>query len=114
MERISTKGYIELPTILEDNLVFENKSDHLWHMEFDDNSNELIISNRIQYLEPILTVSSIKKFDEVFKQSLILELYWEEKINYKKIIKKVNQIKFSRIKLLKKFFSKYLRNLLRR
>ncbi len=114
LERISTKGYIELPTILEDNLVFENKSDHLWHMEFDDNSNELIISNRIQYLEPILTVSSIKKFDEVFKQSLILELYWEEKINYKKIIKKVNQIKFSRIKLLKKFFSKYLRNLLRR
>ena len=114
LERISNKGYIELPTILEDNLVFENKSDHLWHMEFDDNLNELIISNRIQYLEPILTVSSIKKFDEVFKQSLILELYWEEKINYKKIIKKVNQIKFSRIKLLKKFFSKYLRNLLRR
>ena len=114
LERISNKGYIELPTILEDNLVFENKSDHLWHMEFDDNLNELIISNRIQYLEPILTVSSIKKFDEVFKQSLILELYWEEKINYKKIIKKVNQIKFSRLKLLKKFFSKYLRNLLRR
>ena len=114
LERISNKGYIELPTILEDNLVFENKSDHLWHTEFDDNLNELIISNRIQYLEPILTVSSIKKFDEVFKQSLILELYWEEKINYKKIIKKVNQIKFSRMKLLKKFFSKYLRNLLRR
>ena len=36
LERVSTKGYIELPTILEDNLVFENKKDHLWHMEFDD------------------------------------------------------------------------------
>ena len=29
LQRVSKKGYIELPTILEDNLVFENKSDHL-------------------------------------------------------------------------------------
>ena len=29
LERVSSKGYIELPTILEDNLVFENKKDHL-------------------------------------------------------------------------------------
>ena len=27
LERVSSKGYIELPTILEDNLVFENKND---------------------------------------------------------------------------------------
>ena len=41
LERISKKGYIELPTKLEDNLVFENKVDHLWHMDFDDVSNKL-------------------------------------------------------------------------
>ena len=29
LERVSKKGYIELPTMLEDNLVFENKKDHL-------------------------------------------------------------------------------------
>ena len=36
LERVSSKGYIELPTSLEDNLVFQNKNDHLWHMEFID------------------------------------------------------------------------------
>ena len=50
LERVSNKGYIELPTILEDNLVFENKKDHLWHMEFNDDENKLEISKKIQYL----------------------------------------------------------------
>ena len=36
LERISKKGYIEVPTKLEDNLVFENEKDHLWHIEYDD------------------------------------------------------------------------------
>ena len=43
LERISKKGYIELPTKLEDNLVFENKKDHLWHMDFDDVNLKLLI-----------------------------------------------------------------------
>ena len=30
LERISPRGYIELPTRLADNLVFENKNDHIW------------------------------------------------------------------------------------
>ena len=30
LERISSKGYIELPSRLGDNLVFENKNDHIW------------------------------------------------------------------------------------
>ena len=30
LERISSKGYIELPSRLGDNLVFENKTDHIW------------------------------------------------------------------------------------
>ena len=114
LERVSTKGYIELPTILEDNLVFENKKDHIWHMEFEDNKNELLISKKIQYLEPVITVSSIKKFSKYFRQSLIIELYWENSIEHK-IVEKNSQDyeKISRLSLTRKFFSKLLRNLIR-
>jgi len=114
LERVSAKGYIELPTILEDNLVFENKNDHLWHMEFDDNKNELQISKKIQYLEPVITVSSIKKFSKYFRQSLILELYWENSINFKIIEKNLTKFeKISRLTLVRKFISKILRNIIR-
>ena len=114
LQRVSAKGYIELPTILEDNLVFENKKDHVWHMEFDDINNKLIISKKIQYLEPILTVSSAKKFSEYFRQSLVLELFWEESIEFEIIQKDtLNLKKISRLSLLRKFFSKLLRNLFR-
>ena len=114
LERISAKGYIELPTILEDNLVFENKKDHLWHMEFDDNQNELQISKKVQYLEPVITVSTIKKFSKYFRQSLILELYWENSIKFKIIEKDLKDYeKISRLVLIRKFFSKLLRNIIR-
>ena len=114
LERISTKGYIELPTILEDNLVFENKKDHIWHMEFDDDNNQLIISKKIQFLEPMLTVSSAKKFLKYFRQSLVLELFWENSIEYNIVDKNSdNYEKFSRLSLFRKFFSKLLRNIIR-
>ena len=114
LERVSVKGYIELPTILEDNLVFENKKDHLWHMEFDDNENELLISKKIQFLEPMITVSSIKKLSKYFRQSLILELYWENSIEFRKIEKNLgNYEKISRLTLVRKFFSKSFRNIFR-
>ena len=114
LERVSSKGYIELPTILEDNLVFENKNDHLWHMEFDDINYELVVSKKIQYLEPIITVSSAKKFLKYFRQSLVLELYWENSIDFK-IINKNYEIdkNINRLSLFRKFFSKLLRNLIR-
>ncbi len=114
LQRISLKGYIELPTILEDNLVFENKKDHLWHMEFDDVNNQLIISKKIQFLEPMLTVSSAKKFLKYFRQSLILELFWENSIDFNIIEKNIENFdKISRISLVRKFFSKLLRNLIK-
>ena len=110
LERVSRQGYIELPTKLEDNLVFENKKDHLWHMDFDDVELKILISKKIQYFEPILTVSSIKKLNEIFKKSLILELFWENIIDYKLIEKKDEEtIKISIFNLLKKYFSKRLR-----
>ena len=114
LQRVSSKGYIELPSILEDNLVFENKNDHLWHMEFDDDDKKLIISKKIQFLDPILTVSSAKKFSKYFRQSLVLELLWENSIEFNIVEKNFNENeKISRISLIRKYFSKLLRNLIR-
>jgi len=114
LERVSSKGYIEVPTKLEDNLVFENKKDHIWHMEFDDINYELIISKKVQYFEPILTVSSIKKLSEIFKQSLVLELYWENQIKYKKNEESKITQRFSRLYFLRKFISKNFRTFFRK
>ena len=114
LERISLKGYIELPTILEDNLVFENRKDHLWHMEFDDDYNKLLISKKIQFLEPVLTVSSAKKFLKYFRQSLVIELFWENTIDF--IIKEHESkriSKLSRLTLFRKFFSKLVRSIVK-
>ena len=114
LERVSSKGYIELPTSLEDNLVFENKNDHLWHMEFNDINQKLLITKRTQYIEPVITVSTAKKLAKYFKQSLILELFWEESIEFELVEKdNVNFEKISRLTLLRKFFSKILRNLIK-
>ena len=110
LERISKQGYIELPTMLEDNLVFENKKDHLWHMDFDDVEFELLITKKIQYFEPILTVSSIKKLNEIFRKSFVLELFWENNIDY--VINMLANEEFEKISilnLLRKYFSKRLR-----
>ena len=110
LERVSKKGYIELPTKLEDNLVFENKKEHLWHMDFDDVNFELIISKKLQVFNPILTVSTVQKLREYFRKSLVIELYWENKIDYKIIEKNiVNQM--SLINLVRKFFSKKIRSI---
>ena len=114
LERISTKGYIELPTSLEDNLVFENKNDHIWHTEFDDINYRLIIKKRIQYLEPLITVSTAKKLAKYFRQSLILELFWENSIEFDLLENDNSELeKISRLTLLRKFFSKLIRNILR-
>ena len=112
LERVSDKGYIELPTKLEDNLVFENKKDHLWHMDFNDVDSKLKISKKLQYMEPILTVSMLQEFRKNFKNSLILELYWENKIDFDFIENDQNFKKLSLTSLLRKFFSKKIRSFL--
>ena len=113
IQRVSSfGGYIEVPTKLEDNLVFENKNDHLWHIDFDDDENKLLISKKINYLEPVLTVSTIKKLNKYFRKSLVIELYWEKAINYsidKNYIDKFE--KFSNFTLFKKFISKKIRSI---
>ena len=110
IERVSKRGYIELPTKLEDNLVFENKKEHLWQMDFDDVNHKLLISKKIQFIEPVLTVSTIQKLRKYFKSSLVLELLWENKIEYEFI--EENQDRkddLNLLTLLRKFISKKLR-----
>ena len=111
LERVSSKGYIELPTKLEDNLVFENKKDHLWHMDFDDVNSKLLISKKIQYFEPILTVSMIQKLRKNFRNSFVLELYWESKIDHEFVEIDTDQERFSLLTLLRKFLSKKIRSI---
>ncbi len=116
LERISTKGYIELPSRLSDNLVFENKNDHLWWMTFDDVLNQINVSKRYQLVEPFLNVSTGKIFEDQFRDSLVLELFWEEKINYK-IVDQTQYETFKEIsffKLIKKYISKKIRSVFKK
>ena len=113
IQRVSSiGGYIEVPTKLEDNLVFENKKDHLWHIDFDDDENKIIISKKENYFEPILTVSTVKKLQKYFRKSLVIELYWENEINFSFNNSKNESFeKISRLTLLRKFISKKIRSL---
>ena len=111
LERISSKGYIELPTRLGDNLVFENKNDHIWWFCYDDINNNLIASRRNQLIEPFITVATAKLFETIFRESFVIEIMWEEKIDYNidNSIKNENIEKISFFKLIKKYFSKKIR-----
>tara|TARA_Y100000590_G_scaffold330507_1_gene375479 strand:+ start:691 stop:1305 length:615 start_codon:yes stop_codon:yes gene_type:complete len=113
LERISSKGYIELPSRLGDNLVFENKNDHIWWFYFDDLNNQLIASKKNQLLEPFITVSMAKLFESIFRESLVIELFWEKNIEYKidsKIRREdIKQISF--FKIFKKYLSKKIRTI---
>ena len=115
LERISSRGYIELPTRLGDNLVFENRNDHIWWFTYNDVNNQIIASKRNQLIDPFITVSMGKLFEKIFRESFVLELAWEEKIDYKID----NQIKHNDIKkisffeLIRKYLSKKIRTFLR-
>ena len=115
LERISSKGYIELPSRLGDNLIFENRTDHIWWFTFDDINNQIIASKRNQLIDPFMTVSMGKHFEKIFRESFVLELAWEDKIEYKidDEIRQENVTKISFFKLLKKYFSKKIRTLFR-
>ena len=115
LERISSKGYIELPTRFADNLIFENKNDHIWWFVYDDINNQLIASKKNQLVEPFLNVSTGKIFEKSFRESFVLELMWNDKIDYK-IDSSIENKYFEKIsffKLIKKYLSKKIRSLIR-
>ena len=111
LERISSKGYIELPSRLGDNLIFENRTDHIWWFTFDDINNQIIASKRNQLIDPFMTVSMGKHFEKIFRESFVLELAWEDKIEYKidNSIRQENFNKISFLKLVRKYVSKKIR-----
>ena len=115
LERVSTKGYIELPSRLGDNLVFENKFDHIWWFVYDDIDKKLIASKKNQIIEPFINVSVAKLFEKVFRESLVIELLWESKIDYRidNSIRETDTKKISFFKLIKKYLSKKIRSLYR-
>ena len=115
IERISKKGYIELPTKLGDNLVFENSNDHLWMFEYDDNSNILLASKKQEFIEPFVSVSTAKKLEKIFRQSLILEIIWSEKIDYKILSNEVDRTlkRINFLSLIRKYFGKKIRQLIK-
>jgi ubiquinone/menaquinone biosynthesis C-methylase UbiE len=115
IERVSKQGYIELPTRLGDNLVFENLNDHIWWFKYDDELKLLIASKKNQILEPFVTVSTAKKLEFIFRESLVIELLWENKIDYKidGNLEMTDQLQISFINLIKKYFSKIMRRFFR-
>jgi len=112
VERISKAGYIELPTKLNDNLVFgcdEEDLGHKWWFEYDDIENRLIYSEKIDAIEKFITVGQISKFQKFFSDSLFIQAYWEGKIDLfrRETIKSEKKIYF--LTLIRKYFSKKLR-----
>ncbi len=84
------------------------------HINFDDDNQKLIINKKVQVFEPILTVSTSQKLREYFRSSLVTELYWEEKIDFKfNLESQLKPNSISILALFRKFISKKIRNLLR-
>ena len=112
LKRISRQGYIELPSMLEDNIVLSTNStdDHKWMFKFDDVEKVLLVEKKKQLIEPFITHGVL--FDSLrknFRSSLVLELYWENEINYEFkdfTIKAKKPIFFS---IIKKYFSHFIR-----
>jgi ubiquinone/menaquinone biosynthesis C-methylase UbiE len=112
LERVANCGYIEVPTRLEDNLVDVNEKAHIWWINFDDINNYLFITKRKQIIEPFLSVSTTQNLRKFFRDSLVTEIFWENKINYL-MSNSGNDFetykKLSFLKIIKKFFSKKIR-----
>ena len=111
IERVTAQGYIELPTRFGDNIVFENLKDHIWWFKYDDELNLLLASKKNQILEPFVTVSTAKKLETIFRESLVMEIFWKDKIDYilneELELKSENRINF--LSLIKKYFTKKFR-----
>ena len=114
IERVSKQGYIELPTRLGDNLVFVYLIEHIWWFKYDDEMNLLLASRKNQIIEPFITVSTSKKLDLIFRESFVLELLWEKKIDFiiDNNIGMISTPKINFKNLIKKYFSKKFRQFL--
>ena len=113
LQRISKKGYIELPSMLEDNIILSenNVKDHKWFFQFDDVNNLLLAEPKKQLIEPFITFGVLfGSLRKNFRSSLVIELYWENEINYKFSNFTVPAKKPFFISIIKKYFSFHMRN----
>jgi len=112
LERISKSGYIELPTKLADNLVFdfvEEKFAHKWWLEYDDINQQLIYSKKNNYLQQFISVGLLKNFQKFFDDSLTLQLYWNGSIDLKEGKNFNINEKLSFFDIQKKYYGKKIR-----
>ena len=110
--RISKSGYIELPTKLNDNIVFgcdEEIFGHKWWFEFDDDNQELLYTEKKDALEKFLSVGSVWQFQKYYEDSFILQFYWENDIKLKKRDPYIIERKITFLLLVKKYISKKIR-----
>ena len=78
-------------------------------------TNKLIASKKNQLIDPFITVSMAKLFEEIFRESLVIELAWEEKIEYT-IDNKIKLEDFKKISfftIFRKYLSKKIRTILK-
>ena len=112
LKRISKQGYIELPSLLEDNLVLSANSteDHKWIFKFDDVEKILLVEKKKELIEPFITHGVLfETLRKNFRSSLVLELHWENEINYEFRNFTVEAKKSYFFTIIKKYFSHFIR-----
>jgi SAM-dependent methyltransferase len=110
--RIAKGGYIELPTKLNDNIVFgcdEEVFGHKWWFEFDDDDQELLYTEKKDAIEKFLSVGSVWQWQKYYEDSFILQFYWENDIKLKRREPFIVEKKITFLLLIKKYFSKKIR-----
>ena len=65
-----------------------------------------------QIIEPFINVSTAKLLEKIYRESLVIELLWEEKIDYEldNSIAALEEKKISFFKIVKKYLSKRIRS----
>ena len=112
IERIAKAGYIELPTKLNDNMVFgcdEEILGHKWWFEFDDDNLKLLYTPKVDAIEKFLSVAQVWKFQEYYEDSFLLQFYWNDSFELKKREPYRVEKKIFFLQLIKKYFSKKIR-----
>ena len=112
LKRISKQGYIELPSVLEDNIVLSKNSseDHKWMFKFDDVEKILLVEKKKELIEPFITHGVLfETLRKNFRSSLVLELLWENEINYEFRNFTIEAKKSYFYSIIKKYFSHFIR-----
>tara|TARA_B100000780_G_scaffold78541_1_gene53273 strand:- start:611 stop:1267 length:657 start_codon:yes stop_codon:yes gene_type:complete len=110
--RVGKAGYIELPTKLNDNIVFgcdEEVLGHKWWFEFDDDNQQLLYTEKKEVLEKFLSVGSVSRLQKFYEDSFLLQFYWDKEINLKEREPFIIDEKITFLSLVRKYLSKKVR-----